>query len=298
MHETGATAQRLGFRGVTISDAIDGVSTWVGKAASWLIVGLMLLVLVSCGVGDTKPADDVSDVGFRMHGDIANTVDGATSYHFEYGLTSAYGSSTAVRSQVVVAGTRSAVDEQVTGLAEATRYHYRLCAVDVDGHGLCGADTTVTTDAGHDSVVGQGWIILDGTNRIALGSGVMDAHSDADGTNATGRASASPGPHTPFFDDVGDVTCLRVEGNRASIGFLTDAVDPPAANERYPLMVFIEDNGSSGDRWTERSLSSPATSCPISWVIFFLGLSSSSIAICLAPCSRGGETVASRNGAG
>lgn len=206
----------------------------------------------------------MNDVGFRMRGDVGSTVTGPASYHFEYGPTTEYGSSTPVETLVVDAYRKYPVDELVTGLDEATDYHYRLCAVDADDAGICGPDAIVHTSSGQDSVVGRGFVILDGANRIMIGSSVMDAHSEPGGANPTGRASASPGPHAPFFDDVGDVTCLRVEGNRAAVGILVDAfelADPESP--RDPLMVFIEDNGPTGDRWSMIWLDQTTTDCPI-----------------------------------
>ena len=54
----------------------------------------------------------------------------------------------------------------------------------------------------------------------------------------------------------------------------------------------------SAIRSVSSSTDSNETSCPISWVTFFLGLSSSSLAIGSIPSSRGGEPVAARNAAG
>ena len=55
------------------------------------------------------------------------------------------------------------------------------------------------------------------------------------------------------------MTCLRVEGNRAAVGFLTDG----DWGTKYPLMVFIEDNGATGDRWSMLRLDAVASTCPV-----------------------------------
>jgi hypothetical protein len=54
----------------------------------------------------------------------------------------------------------------------------------------------------------------------------------------------------------------------------------------------------SAMRSVSSSTDSNDSSCPISWLIFFFGLSSSSMAICHPPCSTIGEAVASRGAAG
>ncbi len=65
-----------------------------------------------------------------------------TSYHFEYGITSAYGQSTP--SQTLTGGSASAVSAALSGLFASTGYHYRLVASNATGTGV-GADQTFTT---------------------------------------------------------------------------------------------------------------------------------------------------------
>jgi len=67
----------------------------------------------------------------------------ATTYHFEYGATSTYGSRTA--EQDAGAGTGAqAVAAVLTGLSAGTTYHYRLVAANAAGPGV-GEDRTFTT---------------------------------------------------------------------------------------------------------------------------------------------------------
>lgn len=70
-----------------------------------------------------------------------------TTYHFEYGLTAAYGQSTTSRSGGSGV-TYQMVTEEVTGLAPNTTYHYRLVADNgAPGSPVSGEDMTVTTRA-------------------------------------------------------------------------------------------------------------------------------------------------------
>ena len=69
----------------------------------------------------------------------------ATSYHFDYGATTAYGTSTpdqSAGSGLVPVGATAAV----SGLASDTTYHYRLVATNADGTSLS-SDGTFTTTA-------------------------------------------------------------------------------------------------------------------------------------------------------
>jgi hypothetical protein len=68
----------------------------------------------------------------------------ATTYHFEYGTSTAYGSSTP---QASAGRGRSArnVSLRQTGLTAGTTYHYRVVATNIDGTSA-GADRTFRTD--------------------------------------------------------------------------------------------------------------------------------------------------------
>src|SRR5213079_2448792 len=67
----------------------------------------------------------------------------ATTYHFEYGPTTAYGSSTA--GQNLAAGVDAAqVSAAVAGLTQGTTFHVRLVATNADGTATS-ADRAFTT---------------------------------------------------------------------------------------------------------------------------------------------------------
>src|SRR5690348_16911008 len=82
-------------------------------------------------VADTDDATSVTTVGATLHGKVTpNGV--ATTYWFEYGTTTSYGSKTA--SQNAGTGTTAkVVSTAITGLHAATTYHFRLVAQNADG---------------------------------------------------------------------------------------------------------------------------------------------------------------------
>ena len=228
-----------------------------------VVIVLGLVVLASCGFGVTQPAADVTDVSARLTGSVHNTIVGPTEYWFEYGTTTAYGSSTPHRS-VNVADTAKgyAVQEVVLALREATTYHDRLCARDADGKGACGGDQTFTTTTGRDSVTGTGTVFSIPNVGFTIG-GAFSVTSSPNGANAGGHAATGPGSFYFKVSDSGPVTCLRVVGHRATIGFVAEppGIGEPPDTPPIPKLVFIEDNGPTGDRFGLRSVSD-AHSCP------------------------------------
>jgi uncharacterized protein YegP (UPF0339 family) len=90
----------------------------------------------------TRPATSVGARSAGLRGTV--TANGqATSWYFEYGTTTGYGSRTTARN--AGAGTSPVgVSTSVTGLRPATTYHYRLVAANSSGTSL-GADTTFRT---------------------------------------------------------------------------------------------------------------------------------------------------------
>jgi hypothetical protein len=90
----------------------------------------------------TGAATGVSTSAATLHGQL-NPNARSTHYHFEYGTTTSYGTSTATKTQ---AGGVSAVtvSAAVGSLTPATTYHYRLVATNADGT-TRGHDRTFTT---------------------------------------------------------------------------------------------------------------------------------------------------------
>jgi hypothetical protein len=77
---------------------------------------------------------------------VVNTIGAATSYRFEFGRTTAYGSASAPRT-LTAGGEPVDVSAAVTGLRPNTLYHYRLVATHTQGT-TEGRDRTFRTEAG------------------------------------------------------------------------------------------------------------------------------------------------------
>ncbi len=96
---------------------------------------------VAAPAATTGPAGAVTEQSATLSGSVdANGI--PTSYHFEYGLTSAYGSTTPLAD--AGSGGAVAATASLSGLTPATTYHFRIVATSAGGV-TQGADRTFTT---------------------------------------------------------------------------------------------------------------------------------------------------------
>jgi|GEM_PF-2502336 len=84
----------------------------------------------------------VDDTKAAINGQVG-TNGRATDYHFEYGTSEDYGSST--ESQSLAAGGSESVSSDLSGLTPDTEYHYRLVVTNDLGFNRIGEDKTFTT---------------------------------------------------------------------------------------------------------------------------------------------------------
>ncbi len=123
------------------------------KRTAQLLVALVAGAATITGVAVAASSPTVSTGATAKVGDTTATLQGTvnpngnkTAYVFQYGLTSAYGASTASRS--IGHGTKTVqVAVTVGGLTPGTVYHYRVAALNRAG-GAVGRDRSFTT-SGH-----------------------------------------------------------------------------------------------------------------------------------------------------
>jgi hypothetical protein len=92
----------------------------------------------------TQPATNITTTGATLNG----TVDGRgapSTYHFDYGVSAAYGSSTSEANVPSAAGA-VAVNQGVSGLTCGTSYHHRVVGTNAGGQSA-GGDRTFSTAA-------------------------------------------------------------------------------------------------------------------------------------------------------
>ena len=109
--------------------SIDGISSWLAPE----------IVALSPPAVTTAPAADVTSSSAVLDGTVTPNA-GPTSYYFQWGTTSGYGSTTSSQTT----STAVSASAEVSGLPAATTIHYRLVASNQNGT-TYGADETLTT---------------------------------------------------------------------------------------------------------------------------------------------------------
>ena len=104
------------------------------------------VTIASTPAATTAPASGLTVGSATLNGTV-NPAGSETSYHFEYGTTTAYGTSVPVPAAAVGSdSTVHSVSQAISGLSPGTTYHYRIVATNDNGT-TDGADMTFTTTA-------------------------------------------------------------------------------------------------------------------------------------------------------
>lgn len=91
----------------------------------------------------TGNANSITQTSAKLHGTVKPNNE-ATTWHFEYGTTTAYGTVTPEQGPIPAGSGKTAVAADVSALAPGTVYHYRLVATNPSGS-IPGKDRTFTT---------------------------------------------------------------------------------------------------------------------------------------------------------
>jgi tripartite motif-containing protein 71 len=140
-----------GFQPVPVSQSLKGLpgsSTFHYRLTAQNTGGIVMTgddeFTTPAWIPEVKPEEPTSPAAGSetLHGSV-NPVGSSTTYQFEYGTTTAYGTKTAVGN--AGSGTSPvAVNSTLAGLAAATTYHYRLVATNAEGTSS-GTDQSFTT---------------------------------------------------------------------------------------------------------------------------------------------------------
>ena len=190
----------------------------------------------------TGAASGISETVATVSGTL-NPNGSSTSYHFDYGTSTAYGSSTSSQDAGSGSSTET-VTAQLSGLTPDTTYHYRLVAAN-SGGAATGADATFTTagatapSARTSGANGVGKVSATVTGQVTTGGLPTSYHFDY-GTSTT------YGAHTQ---------ARQLQGASAPVGVSAVLTNlRPNTTYHYRLVASNSDGTSTGSDRTFRTL--------------------------------------------
>ena len=193
--------------------------------AAWALLAPAAAVASAPGAS-TGSATNVTGTTATLTGTV-NPNKEDTTWYFEYGTTTSYGSKTT--EETIGGNAGKDVEAALAGLTPNTTYHYRLVAVNPSGTDF-GADMTFTTT---DSAYGVPAFTCKATPRsITFGrsttiSGQLTGEGNA---GVKVQVQQDPYPYGDGFADVGEETTTDANGN-----FSVPVT--PALNTRYQAVA-------------------------------------------------------------
>lgn len=150
--------------------------------------------------------------GFELTGTVYNYggAGATTTYHFEYGTSTTYGSSVPMPDADAGSGLATPVSQQITGLAPNMTYHYRLVSTNsVEGTGFSADRTFSTAEAAATPPTGGG------TTETAPGASPGAYPYPGESPGPTSPAPGGKGPKTVVKTvKSGGRTLLATRGGR------------------------------------------------------------------------------------
>jgi hypothetical protein len=144
-----------GTRSVEVARPLGGLTpgtVYYYRVAATSTAGTAYGAIRHFTTGGHPPPAVVTGVALNVRKTVAtptgliNANGGATSWQFQYGLTTAYGLGTVVTPLTPVVATPLPVSAALSGLAPATLFHYRIVAIPAVGPASYGADATFFTE--------------------------------------------------------------------------------------------------------------------------------------------------------
>lgn len=186
------------------------VRRFAGIAAIVGTVGLLAVAnavaAVTAPAASTAAASRITRDSARLNGRV-NPHGAATTYHFEFGTTTAYTASTPAKT--TGAGTTGVqVHATISGLTPGTRYHFRLVAQNVAGT-TAGADRSFVTKAAPPAMT------LGATPNPVLFGRPTTLQGTLTGPTHAGRLVqllSRPFPFTGGFTAVGSAVATNAQG--------------------------------------------------------------------------------------
>jgi hypothetical protein len=164
------------------------------KLVTVLLVALAIPASASAATptAATGPAKNPTQSSVVLNGTV-NPKGEATTYYFQYGTTTAYGSQTPTQGPTAAVSTNQPASANVDGLAPNTTYHFRLVAVNASGTAN-GKDAKFTTTAAPASITlgAAPAAVVYGKSVALSGTYAPQAGKPAAGVKITLNQAAAP----------------------------------------------------------------------------------------------------------
>lgn len=198
----------------------------VAAVAAFLTISAS--ALAAAPTATTGGASDLTQTSAKLHGSLKPNNE-ATTWHFDYGTTNAYGASTTEQGPIAAGSGTTAVVTDVGGLSPGTTYHYRLVATNASGS-IGGKDRTFTTRPG---------VSLNASRNPVLFGSPVTLSGQVFGTAAAGITVALQENPYPFngFNEVATTTTA----SNGTFAF----VRTPSTNTAYRVVAQTTPRGTS-----------------------------------------------------
>lgn len=194
------------------------------------------VAIAAAPVAETGSARNIGSTSATLEGQVSPNGT-PTSYYFQYGTTTAYGSQTPTAGPLKGNASKS-VSADVSGLRPSTGYHYRLVATSADGTSL-GKDAAFTT-AAPGSAPGGTVTISSNRSKVPFRRPIEITGIVAGGANVTVTLEENPYPYTGGFRSTGQ-TVLTDAAGRYRFAVL------PERSTRYRVVAKNKKRDTSGE---------------------------------------------------
>lgn len=255
--QTTSVSAGSGLGPITVSSGISGLAAsttyhyrLVVSSASGTLTGSDASFTTGLNAPEaaTGGSSSIAQTSATVAGSV-NPRGSSTTYRFEYGTTTSYGSQTATVS-AGFGGSTVSVSASLTGLAAGTLYHYRLVATNTAGS-VNGADRTFTTASSSSGAPGATPPSGAATPPIVTTGGA----SVVGESSSTVTATVNPnGAATTYRFEYGTTTTYGSQSATFSAGSGTSAVSvstvlvglTPARRYHYRVVAANVDGTSAG----------------------------------------------------
>jgi phosphodiesterase/alkaline phosphatase D-like protein len=166
---TGTGSTPVAFTATALLPATTYHYRAVAQNAGGTIYGAdMTFTTVAVPTVTTGIAAPVTSTTAQLNGTV-NANGNSTAVTFEYGLTTAYGTTVTADQSPVTGSTDTAVSKGITGLANNTTYHYRVVGTNVNGTSY-GADMMFTTTVAAPTVTTNAATSVTSTGAVLNGT--------------------------------------------------------------------------------------------------------------------------------